>query len=166
VHESGRFWHSPHVASSSPGLVIIGRLHWLHSSRLTRPSPVALAARSHRGAGRRSATERIKCVAPYGSERDASVQALRDLATFYATHPDVRAPESVAIRYYTQADTDEENSAIVDAIAATLDVVAHWANGYYVARRDFGSVFYEAIAVPEAAALAAYPAIEARADAA
>lgn len=110
-----------------------------------------------------SSTGRVRSFDP---ERAGLAQALRDLATYYKTHPSARIPERVDLTYYTPYGTDKENFAEVDRIAAAIGVEAHWRSGYYVARLDFGgSVAYEAVAVP-ATALAMYPAVPGRKDAA
>jgi hypothetical protein len=84
--------------------------------------------------------------------RDRFITGLRQLADYLDTHPDVPVPP-----YGTTIDVhadlaDNGGKAQVDAVAAQLGVEVHdetAKDGHYTAMRDFSSVGYCVVAIPE-----------------
>lgn len=77
--------------------------------------------------------------------RAGVIAGLRALADFLDQHPDLPTP-LVDARIYPHGDTDADERATVDQIAALLGVPAQGTT-YYQATRMFGGVPYRACAI-------------------
>lgn len=85
--------------------------------------------------------------------RAAFIAGLLDLACFLESHPDVPVPidypDTMRLLVFPDGDTDDEQRAGVDDVAAMLGVTAadERGTGHYTARLAFGPVTYEACAI-------------------
>lgn len=88
-------------------------------------------------------------------DRAALIAGLLDLACFLEAHPDVPVPASYHKQCvnYLPRGTDEEEHAVIDAIAAALGTTAGTPvdPGTYETERAFGPVVYRAFAISSAA---------------
>ena len=88
-------------------------------------------------------------------DRTVFVTALRDLADFIETHPDLPLPSSAEVSPYLSGD-DAWERAEVNRIGAVLGVTAALAGDHYQVERRFGGqgmragITYRATAIPAA----------------
>jgi hypothetical protein len=87
-------------------------------------------------------------------ERDRLIAGLRELAEFLDQNPQVPAPRSADLLVFPPNGTDAEMFAEIDAIAGHIGALASDADsprGHYSAVREFGSVQYRTVAIPNRA---------------
>ena len=87
-------------------------------------------------------------------ERARLIAGLRDLAEFLDQNPQVPAPRSTDLLVFPSRGTDAEMFAEIDVIAEQIGTAASrndTPDGHYIAHRDFGSVQYRAVAIPNSA---------------
>jgi hypothetical protein len=83
------------------------------------------------------------------TERAALIGGLRALADYLESNPEVPTPIYSTMHTFPPDADWAAMRAEIDAIAASLGVVAYRsAGGHYLASRSFGPVEYRAVAIP------------------
>lgn len=87
----------------------------------------------------------------WGSSREHVIAGLHALAAFIEENPGLPIPDGAYMNYSVIEETDEQERAEVDRIAAMLGVNAgpNFSGNHYVATAFFGPVLYRAVAISE-----------------
>ncbi|MGI5285813.1 hypothetical protein ACQEVF_21075 [Nonomuraea polychroma] len=86
--------------------------------------------------------------------RTALINGLLGLAAFLQDHPDVPTPRSLTLHHFPRQDSDAEQCAEIDQIAARIEAPITYSgdhSGHYATSRFFGPVEYRAVAILAAA---------------
>jgi len=87
----------------------------------------------------------------WGTSREHVIAGLHALAAFIEDNPGLPIPDGAYMNYSVIEDTDEQERAEVDRIAAMLGVTAgpNFGGKHYVTTAFFGPVLYRAVAISE-----------------
>ncbi|MGW3352092.1 hypothetical protein ACWDA3_53110 [Nonomuraea rubra] len=88
------------------------------------------------------------------NHRTALINGLLDLAAFLEAHPDLPIPPSVTVHHFPRQDSDADQRAEIDQLAALLGSEIDYEDfpyDHYGTSRLFGPVEYRAVAVLAAA---------------
>ncbi|GGO77978.1 hypothetical protein [Nonomuraea cavernae] len=86
--------------------------------------------------------------------RAALINGLLELAAFLKDHPDLPVSKSLTLHHFSRHDSDAEQCAEIDQIAARIGSVIDQKEipyGHYATSRRFGPVEYRAVAILAAA---------------
>ncbi|WP_405990798.1 hypothetical protein [Streptomyces sp. NBC_00986] len=82
-------------------------------------------------------------------DRAAFIAGLRELADFLTANPSVLVPRSASFGVFVDAADSTARREGAEHVAAPLGVpVEDLGQGYYDARRTFGSIAYSVVAIP------------------